>query len=470
MENSNSNQRRTRGSDGGRAPCLSSSLVSSTKEQKKSRRSRRGGGRDKKRRAGARRNQLKSNRLAKSSLRVLYWNCGSVNVRKRTAETLAYEADVVCLQETQRGKLKVADFSEPLYNDEGHGQLILVRKEIKHRTLDVSRWATDDLHLMAVELIDQPIRNIINVYACNASMREEDWMILDKIQDTLPGETLLCGDFNARGASWGNTVTNPQGEALEDNLDKCFLTCINDGRMTRCASRPGDSDSAIDLAVASLRLAPQCKWQTLGPHGNDHFPCIIFARRSKTNQRTKRRRAFTYDCSNETPVDELRKKKQVKPATMNKVRRHQPPWFTEEVENLWKSKKLACKRAQRKKEDNNLKDLAKKAAKDFEEAANKAKEEKFEEFSLSVSEDRTLYKFWQFYGVMNNAKKANEVPDFRREDGVWVRTAEEKGSAFLERYLKQTDQQNEDDRLNLMCRLEAYYESQDSFMFPHDEL
>ena len=165
--------------------------MSNTKEQKKSRRSRRGGERDKKRRAGARRNQLKSDRLAKSSLRVLYWNCRSVNVRKRTAETLAYEADVVCLQETQRGKLKVADFSEPLYNDEGHGQLILVRKEIKHRPLDVSRWATDDLHLMAVELIDQPIRNIINVYACNASMREEDWMILDKLQDTLPGNTLL---------------------------------------------------------------------------------------------------------------------------------------------------------------------------------------------------------------------------------------------------------------------------------------
>ena len=71
---------------------------------------------------------------------------------------------------------------------------------------------------------------------------------------------------------------------------------------------------------------------------------------------------------------------------------------------------------------------------------------------------------------MDNAKKANEVPYFRREDGVWVRTAEEKGSAFLERYLKQTDQQNKDYRLNLMCRLGTYYESQDSFMFPHDEL
>ena len=176
----------------------------------------------------------------------MYWNCGSINVRKRTAEKLAYSADVVCLQETQRGKLKIGDFSEPIYNDEGHGQLIMVRKGIKHQQLDVTAWKSNSLNLVAVELIDQPIRNVVNVYACNASMREEDWMALDKIQTSLAGETLFCGDFNARGALWGNSVLNPQGEALEDALDRCCLTCINNGTITRMATRPGDSDSVID--------------------------------------------------------------------------------------------------------------------------------------------------------------------------------------------------------------------------------
>ena len=196
-------------------------------------------------------------------------------MRKRTAETLAYSADVVCLQETQRGKLKVADFSEAVYNDNGHGQLIMVRKGIKHQPLDVTAWTSDSLHLVAVELIGQPIRNVVNVYACNASMREDDWMVLDQLQTTLAGETLLCGDFNARGALWGNSVLNPQGEALEDALDRCYLTCINTGTTTRAATRPGDSDSVIDLAITTLRLAQQCKWQSLGPQGNDHFPCIV---------------------------------------------------------------------------------------------------------------------------------------------------------------------------------------------------
>ena len=209
MESINKNKRRSRGSDGVRAPCSSSSSADNANEQKKSRRRRRGGGKDKRRRAGARRTQLKSERVAKSSLRILYWNCGSINVRKRTAETLVYTADIVCLQETQRGRLKVADFSDPIYSDEKHGQLILVRKNIKHRPLDVTRWASGNLNLVAVEVFDQPVRNIVNVYACNASMREEDWMVLDNLQRTLAGETILCGDFNARGSLWGNSVTNP---------------------------------------------------------------------------------------------------------------------------------------------------------------------------------------------------------------------------------------------------------------------
>ena len=117
-----------------------------------------------------------------------------------------------------------------------HGQLIAVRKGIKYRELDVTRWSSDSLHMVAVELEEQPVRNIVNIYACNQSMKEQDWLALDDLQSTLPGETMLCGDFNARGELWGNTVTNPQGESLEDALDRSDLTCINDGSITRIAT------------------------------------------------------------------------------------------------------------------------------------------------------------------------------------------------------------------------------------------
>ena len=98
---------RSRGSHGDRAPSSSSSSVGRFLRRGKRRR---GGGRDKKRRAGARKRQLKSERKAKTHLRVLFWNCGSLKIRKRTAEVLANNADIVCLQKTQHATMKPTDY------------------------------------------------------------------------------------------------------------------------------------------------------------------------------------------------------------------------------------------------------------------------------------------------------------------------------------------------------------------------
>ena len=156
-----------------------------------------------------------------------------------------YYAEVACLQETnlgQQGSFKVAGY-HTVYNRQGHGQTIHVKSTIKFRELDVGRWTSDDLHLVAVELMDQPVQNVVNVYACNSTMDVDKWMQLDDMLQTLHGKTLLVGDFNARGAAWGNVTTNPQGLALETALDQSGLVCINDGRVTRMASRSGDTDS-----------------------------------------------------------------------------------------------------------------------------------------------------------------------------------------------------------------------------------
>ena len=76
---------------------------------------------------------------------------------------LAGDADIVCLQETQHVSLKPTDFQTPVINKKGHGQMILVRKGISFRVLDVTRWASENLHIIAVELMEQPVRKLINV-------------------------------------------------------------------------------------------------------------------------------------------------------------------------------------------------------------------------------------------------------------------------------------------------------------------
>ena len=56
----------------------------------------------------------------------------------------------------------------------------------------------------------------------------------------------------------------------------------------------------------------------------------------------------------------------------------------------------------------------------------------YEDFSRNVTENRTLHSFRQLYKAMNGNKAQAQIPDFRREDDIWVRTPEDKGTAFIE--------------------------------------
>ena len=103
----------------------------------------------------------------------------------------------------------------------------------------------------------------------------------------------------------------------------------------------------------------------------------------------------------------------------------------------------------------------------FEKAAGSEKERQYEEFSLNVTEDRTIHKFWQLHRAMNGNKAQAQIPDFRREDDVWVRTPEEKGTAFLERFLRQTDQGNEEERSALIRTLQYHYRDYE-LTLPHE--
>lgn len=78
----------------------------------------------------------------------------------------------------------------------------------------------------------------------------------------LPSDTVATGlisgngmKTNSWGRQWGNSITNRQGEDLEDALVMTDLLCINNGSVTRLASQPGDSGNIIDLALVTSSVA-----------------------------------------------------------------------------------------------------------------------------------------------------------------------------------------------------------------------
>ena len=66
-------------------------------------------------------------------------------------------------------------------------------------------------------------------------------------------------------------------------------------------------------------------------------------------------------------------------------------------------------------------------------------------------------KIWQLHRAMSGNKAQAQILDFRWEDDIWVRTLENKGTAFLGWFLRQTDQGNEKERSTLIRRLQYHY-------------
>ena len=194
--------------------------------------------------------------------------------------------------------------------------------------------------------------------------------------------------------------------------------------------------------------------------GSDHLPCVAHVRRQEAKKAQKAQKAFTYDTKSDDPVALLRRK--ARPPPVKKRRVTQPPWWNEELDSLWVAKRKALKKHQRRPESKELSDSAKAASNTFKEEADKAKSEKYENFCREVTADKALIKFWNLYGAMNNKRKSRSIPDFTDENGVLMRSDSEKGEALFERYLRQTDQNNEEERVTYVRRLRAYYDDDPS--------
>ena len=91
------------------------------------------------------------------------------------------------------------------------------------------------------------------------------------------------------------------------------------GRMTSMAMRPGDSDSAIDLAITIIKREGTLRYLgvvfdrtlsgkdcTLGPHGNDHYPSIVSIKRGTSCIQKRPPKVFKYPISDDDPISLIR--------------------------------------------------------------------------------------------------------------------------------------------------------------------
>ena len=263
---------------------------SGSQERKRKQRGKRGG-RRRGCRGGHRRSQTKAERLSKKQFRVCSWNCASAKQRGEILEKLIHDFDVTCLQETRTHPDRPIDIPgfivKPRY--EGRGLAIIARKSLENSmsSIDLDKWCNDSRELMGIRLEKPDHRHkslvIINAYIHQKTHgSKESWEFLEEIEDEFGDTIVVCGDFNARSKIWDTQGTNPQGLALEAALQESLLEPLATQTPTHLASRPGDSDSTIDLALISPRLITWLSAHTLGFHGSDQW-CSVYYSQLRSN-------------------------------------------------------------------------------------------------------------------------------------------------------------------------------------------
>ena len=109
-------------------------------------------------------------------------------------------------------------------------------------------------------------------------------------------DVLIGADFNCRQhLQWDPTADPNQGVSFCDKLIDSGLACLNDGSFTRLA-QSNQADAAIDLTLATPRLAIDASWSTGDDERqSDHLPISISINKipSKMEERTDNH----YNCA-----------------------------------------------------------------------------------------------------------------------------------------------------------------------------
>ena len=128
----------------------------------------------------------------------------------------------------------------------------------------------------------------------------------------------------------------------------------------------------------------------------------------------------------------------------------QPPWWNKETQAAWTDKRTMVKLWQKERSkphpDLTIKVLKEEKTEVFKRVASEAKDRQWKSFCDTLNRDTALTHFWQFYRQMEGCAANTNTPDLVDANGAVLKTSKEKGSALLQRFVQQSNQNNLDER------------------------
>lgn len=210
---------------------------------------------------------------------ILQWNCRSINSNKYSL--LNYlnttTVDVIILVETWLKKnqsFHIRDFSCVRNDrDDGYaGVAILISNKYAFSKVELSPNYNNNIMACAVRITKHTSLDIMAIYKPpKIRATFTDWSNI--LQQCNTKNCFIGGDFNIHNTTWGSTHDDRFSADLINALDEFNLTVLNNGSATHITHT--GHGSAIDLSLASCRIAGQSSWEILDDTmGSNHYPII----------------------------------------------------------------------------------------------------------------------------------------------------------------------------------------------------
>lgn len=398
----------------------------------------------------------KKSLLDHKAVRIVSWNVRSHNRRRTTVEKLLSENNIVMAQEMKTRTRPAYDkdisvFFKP--STEGRnaqrGLMILADKTVDCCEVPVpgNPYGVETLAI-SVHTAEKSFI-LINVYIPGDALpTAEHWnRILDPLLNLGP-RVLIMGDFNARSPAWRDTGYNVNGKSLEEALPTLDTIILNNDHPTRVAERAGDADSSIDLTLVTPSILLDLRWKLLPLMGSDHRPVLLHVMTGQSNQVPARKQRFHYSAKDRTVIGKIRKSVRETRKPSSRSRKQEPAWMTQEVKDAWCKKMRRSKeytRSKRRAHDQAViqecKALFDAAAAEYQDVAACAKQDHWDNFcsECDPNDPAVPSNFWRLAKAMKGMERAdNPCPQqIMGDDDEPLRTDEEKGKAFLQRYKRQ---------------------------------
>ena len=215
------------------------------------------------------------------TLKIVQWNCRSINSNRASFHKFIYEndIDIAILSETwlkPTANLNIPGFSIIRKDrlDGKAGVAILVSNKIEFVIKQLVDNFNDDILVCAVTLNGQYKLDILSVYrAPHITASHNDWK---KIFSQVSSSLLVGGDFNAHNNMWGSSKNDNHGNALFRAIDECNLVVLNNGDVTHLVNPTSNMRSVVDITMVSPNVAVLANWEVCEDTlGSDHYSIKI---------------------------------------------------------------------------------------------------------------------------------------------------------------------------------------------------